>query len=110
MPVRSRRIFGPLLVQVAPTVIYTTPAGRTARILNVTLVGLDVPGLTITLYINGTGVAQRVLAVTRDTVEDGQLACTLVLGPGDILHAGGSAIGAQVTISGHGALLLGAPE
>lgn len=108
--VRSKRLFGPVGAPVPPTLVYTVPAGRTARILNFCVIGVLPPGAAITFYLNGTAATNAIARVTREETPDGMLRGVWVAEPGNTIHCGGGAIGLALGVSAHGSLLLGPPE
>lgn len=111
MAVRSRRLFGPLIVNVTvATTIYTVPAGRTAIIRALYIWNRsDLTNAVGRLHINGSSSSLRILDLTM-AVDETRVYENIVLDPGDTLVWTNPGVAGAYVLAGFGSLLLGAPE
>lgn len=108
-PVRSRRLFGPILVGANPQTLYTTPAGRTALFRAITCAHSGAAVLTLGVRVNGSGAGTAIWFGTIAPASTLTLGEEYVLDPGDSLIATAGTL-SVVTMAGFGSLLDGAPE
>lgn len=108
MPVRIRRIAGPVVLSGSTVLIYTVPAGRTLQLNTIWLANAD-PAVEsiVTMYVNGAVVANRVLRVRVPADNSTIINSRMVLNPGDTLYATRSA--GTVNLIAAGSLLDGEP-
>lgn len=110
IPVRSRRIFGPVVLAAGTrAVVYTVPSGRTAIFRSLLFVNVGAAGAACQLRVNADTTAACVSFMTIGSLDTVALRDDLILNPGDVLWAG-APFGATVNLSGYGSLLDGAPS
>lgn len=113
MAVRTRRLFGPVLISANPTALFTCPADRTAILKYLTAVNQIGAVTTYRLLISTGGSGQEITAPrslatgTETPAPDRDM--WVVLQEGDILQARASVLN-TVLVSGHGTLLDGDPQ
>lgn len=109
MPVRSKRLFGPLAVGTGGTTVYTCPAGETALVKHLTFVNGS--NLATTLQVGVGGLLVGNLVAQFSVPAQGSVALVswfLVLQPGETLRMG-TTLG-NVTVAGFGAELEGVAD
>lgn len=109
--VRSRRIFGPTIINVAAgTLLYTVPAGRTLVVRTTSLINPTGTARSCALSVNGTApLGDRFLglvAVGADATVT--LDHWYAFDPGDEIW-GQVTVASQIQVAMWGALLLGSP-
>lgn len=111
MAVRSRRIWGPQELPIAPTLVFTCPVGRTAIVKSTWFMNTDVVAQSFDLWIKPVGGVDpiqicRVTGAAKTRIREESF---IVLNPGDELYANRTTGAAGVGV-GFGSLLLGEPE
>lgn len=109
MAVRSRRVFGPTLLTLVGTALYTVPADRTLVLRTVTLYNRSAAGSVAFLAVNGITGFEVVLRRAPAAQNDADPAPTLIFNPGDVIYGWCTALNAVIA-TGFGSLLQGAPE
>lgn len=106
MPVRSKRLFGPVNVGTGNFTVYTCPAGETALLKDITIFNQAAVTNVVALRLNGNTQNQTIEGVTvgggGSVVLSGRF---IVLHPGDTLRV--QATVASINITGYGAELEG---
>jgi len=107
--VRSKRLWGPTSVGTTAVVLYTCPAGETALLKGVHAFNPGALGVTVTYTLNGTGNSNTILTTSSSSGNiNADREQWIVLHPGDVLRAVGSAGTTYVT--GFGAELEGVAD
>lgn len=94
MAVRSKRLFGPLVVGTTPSLVYTCPAGKTAILKGLWLWPSSPTVTGIDMFVNGTSGLNHIAHVV--TPNSGDIRLTdifFVLNPGDTLYLSSSVTG-----------------
>lgn len=110
MPVRTRRLAGPVSVAVgAAPILFTVPANRTAIVkrLHLRAAGTVTAGTALTLYVGAPAAGTATTVVTFPGL-DAEREAWLVLHEGESLYAG-NGTNQAITVAISGTLLDGDP-
>jgi len=107
MAVRSRRLFGPVAIGNVLTIVYTVPAGRTARVSSLRWTDVSV-GSTVFVSVNGATAGSAAVGALGSA--ELTLTGTWVWNPGDVIRAQTTAPTGSGSLWASGSLLLGAPS
>ena len=109
MPVRSKRLFGPVQAGTGGANVYTCPAGETAILKTLTMFNPGAIATTLTMGIGSTANANVIVA---QSVGNGATVVVnnlfICLHPGETLRCAAGA--GNITVSGHGAELEGVAD
>lgn len=109
MPVRSKRLWGPVTVSVAGTLVYTSPAGETTLVKALALYNPNGLAQLATFYLGAVAPANALGTFSvPGTSGIFPIGLFLVLQPGESLHVTTSTL--PINVAGFGAQLEGAAD